>query len=103
MTELILLQLQNSLIAFFDEMIELFPKEPDFIKIRIFLKDQVEIQDVMDVFTYNITRTDMNNETIKKMIKERDDIAIMESPIIAEYLQKTRLFTTRSSGIHHTL
>jgi hypothetical protein len=91
MSELILLQLQKSLISFFDEMIELFPKEPDFIKIRIYLKDQVEIQDVMDVFTYNITRTDMNNETVKKMIKERDDIAIMESPILTEYFTKDKI------------
>ena len=91
-SEIILLQFQNSLTSFFDEMIELFPKEPDFIKIRIFIKDQIEIQEVMDIFTYNIIRTSTeSNETIKKMIKERNEIDIMESPIITELFPKDKI------------
>jgi len=92
-SEIILIQFQNSLTSFFDEMIELFPKEPDFIKIRIFIKDQIEIQEVMDIFTYNINRVDANNndETIKKMIKERNEIDIMESPIISELIPKDKI------------
>ena len=88
-SELILLQFQNSLISFFDEMIELFPKEPDFIKIRIFLKDQIEIHEVMEIFTYNINRTESN--TLKTMIKDRDEISIMESPIISELFPKDKI------------
>lgn len=90
-SEIILLQFQNSLTSFFDEMIELYPKEPDFIKIRIFIKDQIEIQEVMDIFTYNINRTTETTETIKKMIKERNEIDIMESPIISELFPKDKI------------
>ena len=91
MSELILFQFQNSLISFFDEMIDLFPKEPDFVKIRIFLKDQIEIQEVMDTFTYTINRTDQNNETLKKMIKDRNDVYIMDSSVIAEHFTKEKI------------
>ena len=92
MSDLILTQLQNSLTSFFDEMIDLFPKEADFIKIRIFLKDQVDIQTVMEVFTYNLNRTDVNHEmTLKKMIKDRNDFDILESPIFLEYFSKEKI------------
>jgi hypothetical protein len=91
MSEIMLTLLKNSLISFFDEMIEIFPKEPDFIKIRIFLKDQVEIQTVMDIFTYTINRTDNNNETLKNMIKDRNDVYIMDSHIISENFSKDKI------------
>ena len=91
MSDLILNQLQNSLTAFFDEMIELFPKEPDFIKIRIYIKDRVDIQDVMDLLTYNLNRVTGENTTLRSMIKERDDRGIMDSHILSEYFSKDKL------------
>jgi hypothetical protein len=44
----ILIQFKESLIGFFDELISQFPEEGDFVIIRIFLKDQVPIVDVLN-------------------------------------------------------
>lgn len=89
--DIILIQFQNSLVLFFDEMIELFPKEADFIKIRIFLKDQVDIQIVMDTFTYSINRTDNNDHTIKAMIKERNYLHIIDNPVFSDNFSKEKI------------
>jgi hypothetical protein len=92
MSDLILAQFQNSLTSFFDEMIDLFPKEADFIKIRIYLKDQVDMQTVMDVFNYNLNRVDVNHDmTLKKMIKDRKDMDIIDSPILLEFFSKDKI------------
>lgn len=59
MSELqILSQFKNSLISFFDELIELFPEESDLIMIRIFLKDQIPIMEVMNILNFNINKND---------------------------------------------
>lgn len=95
MNDILLTQFQNSLTAFFDEMIELFPREADFIKIRIFLKDQVDIQDAIDLFTYNLNRVDTsgdtNNNTLKTMIKDRDDRSIMDCVFLTEYFSREKI------------
>jgi hypothetical protein len=44
MSEVLILQeFKNNLISFFDELIDLFPTEPDLVIIRIFLKDQIAL------------------------------------------------------------
>ena len=62
---------KTNLISFVDELIGQFPREPDLIILRIFLKDQVPIQDVMSKFIYAINKDDQKN---KKDIKDRNDI-----------------------------
>ena len=42
--------LQKTLIAFFDELIDMFPKEGDFVAIRILLKDRAPITEVATKF-----------------------------------------------------
>lgn len=95
MNDLILIQFQNSLTSFFDEMIELFPREAGFIKTRIYIKDQADIQELMDVFTYNLNRLDTtgdsNNNTLKNMIKEKDERSIMDSVVLTEFLSRERM------------
>jgi predicted KAP-like P-loop ATPase len=46
----ILTQFKKALIQFFDELIECLPTEGNLVIIRIFLKDQIPIQDVMNLF-----------------------------------------------------
>jgi hypothetical protein len=72
-------------------MIELFPKEADFIKVRIFLKDQIDIQTVMDTFTYSINRTDNYDHNIKSMIKERNYLHIIDNPVFSENFSKEKI------------
>ena len=38
---------KEQFITFLDELIAQFPKEPDLVIVRIFMKDQVPIEDVM--------------------------------------------------------
>ena len=44
----LLTQLKTQLVNFMDELIETFPKEPDFIIYRIFINDQIPITDIMN-------------------------------------------------------
>jgi hypothetical protein len=74
----ILIQFKNSLISFVDELIEQFPQEPDLIILRIFLKDQIPIEDVMTKFIYNINK---NDQELKKYIIERNEIFFLESDV----------------------
>ena len=74
----ILIQFKNSLISFVDELIEQFPQEPDLIILRIFLKDQIPIEDVMNKFTYTINK---NDKELKKFITERNEIFFLESDV----------------------
>ena len=57
MSELqVLSEFKNGLISFFDELIDQFPKEGDLIMIRIFLKDQIPIEQVMNTFNNSINK-----------------------------------------------
>ena len=48
------LEFKKNMINFFDELIELLPSESDLIYIRIYLKDQVPIIDVINHFILEI-------------------------------------------------
>jgi hypothetical protein len=54
----VLNEFKNGLISFFDELIDQFPNEGDLIMIRIFLKDQIIIEDVMNIFNTFINDTE---------------------------------------------
>lgn len=43
-------QFRDSLVKFVDELIEQYPNEPDFILIRIFIKDQIPMTDILGKF-----------------------------------------------------
>ena len=88
-SETILLQFHNSIVTFFDEMIELFPKEEDFIRVRIYLKDQVSVQTVMDEFTYIINR---DNMTLKNLIRDRNISGIMDNAVVTDNLNRDKIY-----------
>jgi hypothetical protein len=74
----ILIEFKNSLISFFDELIDQFPQEGDLIMVRIFLKDQISIEDVMNIFIHNLNKDD---QTLKNMVKERNEIFFLENNV----------------------
>ena len=84
----VLHEFKNNLIAFIDELIDQFPREPDLIIARIYLKDQTDIKDVMEIFTHNINK---NDQIIKKMLKERNEVYFLENNSIFENVDKTKL------------
>jgi hypothetical protein len=79
MSELqVLSEFKNGLISFFDELIDQFPYEGDLVMIRIFLKDQIPIEDVMNIFNNSINK---DNGKLKEMIKKRNEIFFLENNI----------------------
>ena len=82
----ILIQFKNSLVSFIDELIEAFPNEPDLIILRIFLKDQILIEDVMNKFIHIINKDD---QKIKTYIKERNETVLLENDIF-QSISKTK-------------
>jgi len=74
----ILIQFKNSLVSFIDELIEAFPQEPDLIILRIFLKDQVPVQDVMNKFIHAINK---DGQQIKKDIEQRNESVFLKNDI----------------------
>lgn len=74
----LLVEFKKQLISFFDELIEQFPSESDFIVIRIFLKDQIPIKTIMDTFIFYMNK---NDQEFKKMVKQRNDAFFLEHNI----------------------
>jgi hypothetical protein len=74
----ILVEFKKQLTIFFDELIGQFPKEGDLIVIRLFLTNQIPIQDIMDIFVRTLNK---NNQEFKIMIKARDETFFLEHDI----------------------
>lgn len=74
----VLIEFKNGLISFFDELIDQFPYEGDLIMIRIFLKDQIPIEDVINIFNNAINK---ENGKLKEMIKKRNENFFLENNI----------------------
>ena len=89
MSELqVLSEFKNGLISFFDELIDQFPKEGDLVMIRIFLKDQIPIEEVMNTFNNSINK---DNSKLKKMIKERNELFFLENNVFDESVSKNKI------------
>jgi hypothetical protein len=84
---LILQEFKNNLITFFDELIDQFPTEADLVIVRIFLKDQIPIDEVINVFINTINK---DGQRFKKMIKDRNEIFFLESNIF-DSISKTKV------------
>lgn len=84
----VLHEFKNNLIAFVDELIDQFPREPHLIMFRIYVKDQSDIKDVMEIFTHNINK---NDQIVKKMLKERNESYFLENNNLFENFDKTKL------------
>ena len=78
----ILKEFKNSLITFIDELIPQFPEEGDLVIIRIFLKDQVPIADVMNHIIHMIL-------PLKQLVVSKDESFFLDNNV---------LFTALNSG-----
>jgi hypothetical protein len=73
----LLTQLKTQLVNFLDELIETFPKEPDFVIFRIFVNDRLPIADIMKYITNNLC-------PLQDMIKNRDEKFFLNHNILFE-------------------
>lgn len=87
-TTQVLQEFKNGLISFFDELIDQFPKEGDLIMIRIFLKDQIPIEEVINTFNNSINK---DNNKLRKMIKERNELFFLENNVFDESVSKNKI------------
>jgi hypothetical protein len=71
----VLKEFKNNLISFFDELIDQFPEMGDLVMLRIFLKDQIPIKDVTEMFSFQLNK---NDQQIRKIIKERNEQFFLE-------------------------
>lgn len=62
----ILKQFKNALISFLDELIVQFPDEGDLVIFRIFLKDRVLINEIMNYVVHKLL-------PLKQMVQNRDE------------------------------
>jgi hypothetical protein len=80
----ILTEFKSSLVNFLDELIEQFPEEGDLIVLRIFLNDQVPIEDVMNTFVNRLL-------PLKEIVKKRDESFFLNNNILFEKLNKDKV------------
>lgn len=68
-------EFRNHLVQFLDELIEQFPNEPNFVIMRIFVKDQVPVDVVMGRFIRDVL-------PYRKQAQERDFKFFIEHPFL---------------------
>tara|TARA_B000000557_G_C20591082_1_gene365603 strand:+ start:28 stop:435 length:408 start_codon:yes stop_codon:yes gene_type:complete len=72
---IIMQEFRNQLVIFLDEIIDLFPLEGDFVLIRMFIKDQVPIYDVLGRFIRDIL-------PLKEFVDNRDESFFLNNTIL---------------------
>ena len=69
--------LKTQMVDFLDELIESFPTEPDFVIFRIFVKDRLPIQDIMEYIVKNLC-------PLQDMVKNRDEKFFINNNLLFE-------------------
>lgn len=68
--------LQKTLVSFFDELIEMFPKEGNFVAIRIMVKDRIPITTIYDHFVKNLLPE-------KETVQKRSNVFFDKNPLLS--------------------
>jgi len=71
----LLQEFRKQLVNFLDEIIEHFPMEGDFVLIRMFIKDQVPVADILGRFIRDLL-------PLQEYVKTRNDKFFMENSIL---------------------
>lgn len=77
-------EFKKQITIFCDELIEQFPEEGDLVIMRIFLIDQVQIEDILKFFTKKL-------ESLREMITERNESFFLENDILYEQLDSNKV------------
>ena len=80
----ILIDFKNSLVNFLDELIEQFPEEGDLVVARIFLNDQVPIEQIMNVVITKLL-------PLKDMVKRKDEDFFINNNVLFEQINKDKV------------
>ena len=80
----ILTDFRTSLVSFLDELIQQFPEEGDLIVLRIFLADQVPIEEIMQTFVNKCL-------PLKEIIKKRDESFFLANNVLFERIDRDKV------------
>jgi len=72
---MIMQEFRTQLVKFLDELIEQFPMEPDFVLIRIFIKDQIPVCHIIGRFIRDLL-------PFKEQVRLRDQSFFIENTIL---------------------
>lgn len=75
----ILARLKDQMVTFLDELIEAFPKEPDFVIFRIFVNDRVPITDIAKYIVHKLC-------PYQEMIKNRCEDFFLERNVLFDQM-----------------
>jgi len=92
----ILVEFKKSIITFIDELIDTFPSETDFVLLRIYCKDRVTPDAIMNQFIRNVLPH-------KDVVANRDDSFFLEKNVIltnATYAGKVNHFKKLWKSTH---
>lgn len=79
----ILIQLKTQLVTFLDELIEQFPSEPDFVIFRIFVKDRLPIEDIMNYIINSLC-------PLQEMVKNQNEDFFLKNNILFEKFDESQ-------------
>ena len=71
----IMFEFRNQLVTFLDELIEQFPQEGDFVIIRIFIKDQIPVADVIGRFIRDLL-------PLREQVRSKDEQFFLQNSIL---------------------
>lgn len=71
----IMFEFRNQLVTFLDELIEQFPQEGDFVIIRIFIKDQIPVCDVIGRFIRDLL-------PLREQVKAKNEDFFLQNSIL---------------------
>jgi hypothetical protein len=80
----ILTDFKKNLVSFLDELIQQFPEEGDLIVLRIFLNDQVPIEEVMKSFSEKCI-------PLKDVIKKRDESFFLNENVLFSKIDQNKV------------
>lgn len=66
---------RDQLVTFLDEIIEQFPTESDFVLIRMFIKDQIPVHDILGRFIRDIL-------PLKERVEKRDETFFLNNTLL---------------------
>ena len=75
----ILTEFKKNLIIFFDELIALFPQQGDLVIARLFIANQMPLEEAMNTFIYKLN---LNDSECRTMIKERNEKFFLEHEVL---------------------
>jgi len=79
----LLIQLKTQMVNFFDELIESFPNETDFVIFRIFVNDRLPIADIMEYIVDQLC-------PLQDMVKQRREEFFLNHNVLFEKFDENK-------------